>query len=95
MLLGVAFGGFCEIPSIPEIVVVGEGKHKKASVERNNPTMSWHTLPLELKQAIVDELDEPYPLAQVDRLSYTVCVGALFKVRIATKTDVGILKAHR
>ncbi|KIY63975.1 hypothetical protein CYLTODRAFT_493511 [Cylindrobasidium torrendii FP15055 ss-10] len=47
--------------------------------------MSWSILPLELKQAVVSELDNVYSLALADRASYAACVDALFRdVKLAS-----------
>ncbi len=48
--------------------------------------MSWITLPLELKYAVVEELDDARALSQVNRLTYAACLRSLYKVRTARQT---------
>ncbi|KAF8918939.1 hypothetical protein CPB85DRAFT_1279465 [Mucidula mucida] len=42
--------------------------------------MSWITLPLELKYAVVEELDDARALSQVNRLTYAACLRSLYKI---------------
>lgn len=49
------------------------------------PTSLWHTLPNEMKLAIIDtlEVDDVKSFAKVDQRTYQACVPAQFKVWIS------------